>query len=285
MVKKFRLFDKNILFEANFELKASGFSALFCHEFSQPDVYCRVYLSKSLNDSPCTPVLSAPELTVSKSGSKIIRTAHDIPGGRELARAVMDKQQQEIELYVTADYADCFYLWPLVRFDSFLRGSSVVMLHASYIVAPDGKAIIFTAPSGSGKSTQAELWQRYKNARIINGDKAVLKVRDGRAYAYSLPICGTSGICLNEVHEVGCVAVLSKGVQNRLTPLCGREALSALMQTAFIDYWDSGDTISCLSIIKGIVRLTRVCSLICLPEVSAADCLEEFLQRGDGTNL
>ncbi|WP_370839368.1 hypothetical protein [Intestinibacter bartlettii] len=33
------------------------------------------------------------------------------------------------------------------------------------------KGILFSAPSGTGKSTQADLWEKYENAEIINGDR------------------------------------------------------------------------------------------------------------------
>ena len=71
------------------------------------------------------------------------------------------------------------------------------VLHASYIRLPNERSILFSAPSGTGKSTQAELWRRYRNAQIINGDKAIVYLASEGVSVSSLPLCGSSGICRN----------------------------------------------------------------------------------------
>ena len=60
------------------------------------------------------------------------------------------------------------------------------LFHCSYIER-DGNAILFTAPSGTGKSTQAELWKKYRNAQIINGDRAAIRIVDGTVMAEGTP--------------------------------------------------------------------------------------------------
>ena len=71
------------------------------------------------------------------------------------------------------------------------------VFHCSF-VARDNGAILFTAPSGTGKSTQADLWRDFRNAEIINGDRAAVCVKEGRVFAEGIPFSGSSSHCLPE---------------------------------------------------------------------------------------
>ena len=71
-----------------------------------------------------------------------------------------------------------------------------IVLHASYIEW-NNKAILFTAPSGNGKSTQADLWASHRQAEIINGDRAVIRIIDGKIFADGIPFSGSSTYCKN----------------------------------------------------------------------------------------
>ena len=61
-------------------------------------------------------------------------------------------------------------------------------LHASVINWKD-KGILFSAPSGTGKSTQADLWKKYEGAKVINGDRALIRKRKRRVYGLWFSIC------------------------------------------------------------------------------------------------
>lgn len=74
----------------------------------------------------------------------------------------------------------------MIPFDRFF-------LHAS-VVKYQGMAYIFSAPSGVGKSTHAALWQQHFCAKLLNGDKVLIEVRDGQCIAHGSPVAGSSGI-------------------------------------------------------------------------------------------
>lgn len=74
-----------------------------------------------------------------------------------------------------------------------LAGYGQLVLHSSYVLPPNGKAVLFSGPSGIGKSTQAALWQRYAGADVINGDRTLIRTDD--LTANGVFYSGTSGIC------------------------------------------------------------------------------------------
>ena len=45
----------------------------------------------------------------------------------------------------------------------------MIQVHSS-LIDYRGKGVLFLGPSGIGKTTQAELWNQYRETRIINGD-------------------------------------------------------------------------------------------------------------------
>ena len=64
-----------------------------------------------------------------------------------------------------------------------------IVIHAAAIEC-EGKGIVFSAPSGTGKSTQANLWKVHKKAKILNGDRPVIRVPEERSYVYGTPWSG-----------------------------------------------------------------------------------------------
>ena len=65
------------------------------------------------------------------------------------------------------------------------------LLHAA-VIEVDGRAYAFSAPSGTGKSTHIKLWRRVLGERvqIVNGDKPILRYRDGRFMGMPCPFGG-----------------------------------------------------------------------------------------------
>lgn len=55
----------------------------------------------------------------------------------------------------------CFYTHAVQR--------HMIQFHSS-LIDYQGRGLMFLGPSGIGKTTQAELWNQYRNALIINGD-------------------------------------------------------------------------------------------------------------------
>ena len=76
---------------------------------------------------------------------------------------------------------------------------NVFLMHAS-VIEVDGEGYAFLAHSGTGKTTQTRLWLEHfgPRARVINGDKPLIRVMpDGTFVAYGTPWCGKEGMGCN----------------------------------------------------------------------------------------
>lgn len=97
----------------------------------------------------------------------------------------------------------------LPEYDAFLFHGSVI--------AMNGKAYIITASSGVGKTTHTRLWlsEFAGEASILNGDKPIVRIIDGKAYACGTPWKGKEGYGKNEILPVEGIAFLTRAEHNK----------------------------------------------------------------------
>ena len=164
------------------------------------------------------------------------------PGGREYLLA--NEDWSEALLATDPSYHKSFFepqpRWAgLIMCAFYLRLSfaGTLLLHAS-AVEYEGKAVIFTAPSGTGKTTQAELWETYAGATILNGDKVFLRLRDGKVLAWGSPWSGSSPYRVNACAESAAIVVLSQAPANQLSRLPVFAALGEFTPNAFLPVWE-----------------------------------------------
>lgn len=155
---------------------------------------------------------------------------------------------------------------------------NAMSLHSSFIIH-GGKAIVFTAPSGTGKSTQAELWEKYQNAVQINGDRCILRKRDGVWCAYGSPFSGTSGIFRNESAPIKAIVVLRQDKQNSIRLLKQSEAFRYVYSETVVPKWNKEIHTKLTDIISRVVEDLPVVMLSCRPDQSAVDLLNRFLME------
>ena len=104
-----------------------------------------------------------------------------------------------------------------------------MILHASFVSTRYG-GLLFSGVSGIGKSTQADLWQRYEGAELLNGDRTVLRRMDGVWTAFGSPYAGSSNCFVNESRPVRAIVLLSQGSAcslRRLSPAAAFRGLYA----------------------------------------------------------
>lgn len=168
--------------------------------------------------------------------------------------------------------------------EQILNNKNAFILHSSYINF-NGKSILFSAPSGTGKSTQADLWEKYENAEIINGDRTAIRKIDGKWNAYGLPIAGSSNIFKNKKAELSHIIILKQGKENKLKKLSPREAFIKIYSETTIHTWDSEFQNNIISMITDMVQNVQIYQYECLPDKSAVDFLKEQIIKDRGLFL
>lgn len=108
------------------------------------------------------------------------------------------------------------------------------ILHAA-VVAVGGRGYAFLAPSGTGKSTHVALWRQAfgEDVVIVNGDKPIVRRRDGVFYAYGTPWCGKEGWQTNAGGPLAGLCFLHRGKENSLTPVAGETVILELVNQVY----------------------------------------------------
>lgn len=152
-----------------------------------------------------------------------------------------------------------------------------VLLHCAYIDA-GGQGILFTAPSGTGKSTQADLWRLHRGAEIINGDRAAVRIVDGRVWAEGIPFSGSSLYCENRSLPVEAIVYLGQAPETSIRRMQGYEAFARVWEGVTVNNWDKSDVDLVSGAVAQVVRQVPVYHLPCTPDESAVRALEQALE-------
>lgn len=193
--------------------------------------------------------------------------------------AAMNRQETRISLRINrrklkklSDW-QVFVMLPLV---SLLLEKGILVLHASHI-HHEGKAILFTGDCGVGKSTQADLWEKYRNAEIINGDRTLLYLRDGKAYAAGHFHCGTSGIRKNKTAPIKGVVLLGQGTKNQVTNPGYLVLFQRILSQCAYDVKRSEDVKMATALVADMINTVKMIEYHCRKDYSAVEELERYL--------
>lgn len=190
--------------------------------------------------------------------------------------------ENSITLFVDYDKG----IWDSMIFDALnipdilLRVPSVIM-HCSYIINERGNAVLFTGDSGAGKSTQAELWRRYGNAEIVNGDRAAVRVDTGRLYACAVPFCGSSKICKNRVAPVEAIVLPNKNSTCFTEKISGQQAFFELLGKFSYEPWNENASKTVGDLAAFAAENVPVIKLNCTADENAVTALEKALKNYD----
>ena len=193
------------------------------------------------------------------------------PEGRASLYMWADVEQGKVYLNGNQEvYLLRFALW--VGFGLLTCFQYTVAIHSSCIVY-NGKAVLFLGESGTGKSTHTRLWREHiEGAMLLNDDSPILRVEDGKVWAYGSPWSGKTPCYKNQRYELKSCVRLSQAPHNRmkrLTVLQGYGALhpSCPPEFAYDDMLYDGVS----RVISGILSAVPVFHLECLPNKEAAE--------------
>lgn len=163
----------------------------------------------------------------------------------------------------------------MAGFYSNVALKNFLLLHASAVKFKDD-AIVFTASSGTGKTTQAELWQRYRGADILNGDKVFISAGDAMK-AWGSPWRGSSSYSKNDNAKIKAIVVLEQGMKNEIKKLNSFEAMEYFIPHVFFPKWDSRCEEGILQTLSDVLDSVDIYLLRCLPDEGSVCLLESTL--------
>lgn len=172
----------------------------------------------------------------------------------------------------------------LLALERRMNNFNSYVLHSSYIVYQN-QAILFSAPSGTGKSTQADLWKKYRNIEIINGDRTLLTLKDDCFFANGWPVCGSSEICFNQTYPIKAIVLLQQGKQNQISQLSYIEKTKRLLKEITINYHNQEYLDNALVFIEQLIKKIPIINLSCTISKEAVECLDDYLKEVVSINI
>lgn len=117
-----------------------------------------------------------------------------------------------------------------VEFYSKILDCDAFFLHSS-AVEYENRAYLFTAPCGGGKSTHTSLWRKiFKECRMINDDKPVIRKINGVLCACGTPFSGKNDINSNIIVPLQAICEIEKAEENSIVRLTPEEAFGVLIE-------------------------------------------------------
>lgn len=194
-----------------------------------------------------------------------------------LYREISDQAAEIFLLRNAIDRINCDPVFSaLFAFERRMQQRESLILHCAYSVY-NQKAILFSAPSGTGKSTQAALWEQYRCAYTVNGDRALLCKIKGQWNACGWPVCGSSGICKISDTPIRAIVMLKQGKKNSIKPLSPIQAFTLLFEQITINKWNKNFVQNAILCIEDLVKCVSVYQLTCDISEEAVACLEKEL--------
>jgi hypothetical protein len=172
------------------------------------------------------------------------------------------------ELLLTAVYSR------LVQYGALLA-------HASLVDVPGRGGILFVGRSGIGKTTQATLWEQYRQAVILNGDKVFLTMGEGGVLAHGNPWNGSSPYKVNGCTYLRGIIALDQATTNTIRPVSSMEVMSLYVPHIFLPVWDAQLTGAAMETLGQMLPLVPVYAMSCRPDEEAVALAERTVFAGD----
>lgn len=159
----------------------------------------------------------------------------------------------------------------LLDFDGFI-------LHAS-VLEKDGFAYAFSAKSGTGKTTHSRLWtKRYADARIINGDKPLIRFFDDKPYIYGTPWCGKENFNINTKAPLKALCFIERADTNSIDAISKKDAVSRIFNQLLIP--ENPERLNkLLDLVERLIESVPTYLLKCNMELSAAEIAYETMSK------
>lgn len=152
----------------------------------------------------------------------------------------------------------------------------MIQIHSS-MIDYQGKGLLFLGPSGIGKTTMAELWNKYRNALIINGDMNFVQETEECFLGWGTPWHGSSPYCENANVPVCALIVLKQAQENSIRRLEGFEKVQLVSNSIIYPTWLENGMELCLETLDHLLSSLPVYELSCRPDEDAVRLTEKTI--------
>lgn len=103
-------------------------------------------------------------------------------------------------------------------------------------IAYEGEGFLFGALSGTGKSTHISLWREHlgDKVQIVNGDKPLLRMQDGKPEICSTPWAGKEGWQTNTIVPLRGICLLCRGDENKIERVEPKKYMRLIIQQVYL---------------------------------------------------
>jgi len=178
------------------------------------------------------------------------------------------KEQEESGYPYPLDYCESICIYraiskKLIKYDGFLMHGACVEM--------DGEVYVFCAKSGTGKSTHLNLWKQVygEKARIINGDKPIIRKINDRFTVYGTPWCGKEGYNINTSAPLKAICFLERGINNHIESIKPADVMKRLVHQILMPVIQA-DMMAYLDMMDKLINDTPAYLLKCNMDKEAA---------------
>lgn len=152
----------------------------------------------------------------------------------------------------------------LIAYDGFL-------LHGA-VIDVEGCGVAFLAKSGVGKSTHMAFWQEclQGKATVINGDKPLIRIIDGKVYAYGTPWAGKEHLHTNGRVLLKKICFIERAEENICTELAKNEVLEKILPQVYRPK-DGLKFAATMQLLEKVILGADFYRVQCTPHISAAE--------------